>query len=87
MDRLHLGDPTHLKGLRRLDGLDLDGDCRDLAWGDWSKVETDLQRTFAALEKCRGAILAVGNHLAPDISADMLARFFSYLLPRLAREQ
>jgi hypothetical protein len=60
-------------------------DCRDLAAGDWEKVEGDLLRTFAALEKCRGAIVGTGNHLPPDIPAQILDCYFAFLLPRLLR--
>ncbi len=42
MGRLQLGDPTHLKAMRRLEGLDLEGDCRDLAWAR-AVVERDLE--------------------------------------------
>jgi uroporphyrinogen-III decarboxylase len=60
-------------------------DCRDLAFSRWEKVRADLDRTLAVLPRCKGAILAVGNHLPPDIPGDMLDRYFNYLLPRLAR--
>ena len=62
-------------------------DCRDLTFDDWDKVQRDLDRTFAALQKCRGAILSTGNHLPPNIPAPMLDRYFAYLLPRLARSR
>ena len=61
-------------------------DCRDLTFGNWDKVRSDLDRTFAALKKCRGAILATGNHLPPNIPAAMLDSYFAYLLPRLERQ-
>jgi hypothetical protein len=48
-------------------------------------VARDLDRTFAALGRCRGAILAVGNHLPANIPAAMLDRYFAALLPRLPR--
>ncbi len=60
-------------------------DCRDLAFGNWDKVRRDIDRTLAAYRQCRGAIFAVGNHLAPNIPAPILEKFFDYLLPRLAR--
>ncbi|HNQ35570.1 MAG TPA: uroporphyrinogen decarboxylase family protein [bacterium] len=62
-----------------------DVDCRDLAAGHWEKAEAGLRRTFRALERCRGAILAVGNHLPPGLPEAMLNRYFDFLLPRLAR--
>lgn len=60
-------------------------DCRDLAFGKWDKVRRDLDRTLERLSGCRGAILAVGNHLSPNIPPHTLDRYFEYLLPRLAR--
>ena len=60
-------------------------DCRDLTFRNWDRVLADLERTFAVLEKCRGAILAVGNHLPPNIPADMLDNYYGYLLPRLQK--
>lgn len=60
-------------------------DCRDLTLGHWDKVKNDIARTFACLERCRGAIIAVGNHLPPNIPETMLARYFEHLLPRLVR--
>ena len=60
-------------------------DCRDLSYGDWKKVRTDIDRTLAAFSDAKGAVFAVGNHLAPDIKGDMLDRYFEYLLPRLEK--
>lgn len=60
-------------------------DCRDLTLGPWEKVQKDIDQTFETLETCRGAILAVGNHLPPNISADMLDRYYEYLLPKLQK--
>lgn len=62
-----------------------DVDCRDLAAGKWDKVRAGIDRTLAALAHCRGALVAVGNHLPPDIPGHMLDRYFGYLLPKLAR--
>ena len=60
-------------------------DCRDLTFRNRDKVKVDIERTFAALERCRGAILAVGNHLPPNIPEDMLDRYYGDLLPRLVK--
>jgi len=60
-------------------------DCRDLTFGNWDKVQRDVDRTFAKLQDCRGAIFAVGNHLPPNIPEPMMERFFAYVLPRLTR--
>ena len=61
-------------------------DCRDLTFGNWPKVQADIDRTFERLTDCRGAIVAVGNHLPPNIPEAMLDKYFQYLLPRLARQ-
>ena len=59
-------------------------DCRDLTFGNAEKVRSDIDRTFQALSRCRGAILAVGNHLPPNIPPEMLDLYYGYLLPRLS---
>lgn len=59
-------------------------DCRDLTFDNWEKVQADINRTFERLNDCRGAIVAVGNHLPSNIPDDMLQRYFDELLPRLA---
>lgn len=60
-------------------------DCRDLTFGKWDMVRDCIDRTFASLARCKGAILAVGNHLPPNIPGEMLDRYFGYLLPKLAK--
>jgi len=60
-------------------------DCRDLAHGKWQKVKDDIDHTLEALQSCKGAIFTVGNHLAPNIPAEMMDKYFAYLLPKLAR--
>jgi len=54
-------------------------DCRDLTFGTWETVEASLARTFKLLEKCRGVILATGNHLPPNIPQPMIERYLQYL--------
>ena len=60
-------------------------DCRDLTFDRWEKVQADIDATLACLADCKGAIIAVGNHLPPNIPEAMLNRYFDYLLPRLER--
>lgn len=60
-------------------------DCRDLASGKWDKVRADIDRTCDQLARCKGALVAVGNHMPPDIPEQMVDRYFDYLLPRLQR--
>jgi hypothetical protein len=52
-------------------------DCRDLAAGKWEIVSDAIARTFEALKGARGALFAVGNHLAPNIPDAILARYFA----------
>lgn len=61
-------------------------DCRDLTFGKWDKVQADIDRTFERLADCKGAIVAVGNHLPPNIPEEMLDQYFEYLLSKLKRE-
>ena len=61
-------------------------DCRDLTFGKWDKTKADIDRTLERLTGCKGAIVAVGNHLPPNIPTAMLDQYFDYLLPRLGRE-
>jgi hypothetical protein len=58
-------------------------DCRDLTFGKWDKVREDIDKTFDKLEECKGAIVAVGNHLPPNIPDEMLDKYFEHLLPEL----
>ena len=60
-------------------------DCRDLTFRNRDRVQFDIDRTFQALEQCRGAILAVGNHLPPNIPPEMLDLYYGELFPRLVR--
>lgn len=60
-------------------------DCRELTLGHWDAVQRQIDATFEALASCRGAILAVGNHVPPNIPEDMMDRYFDALLPRLKR--
>jgi hypothetical protein len=60
-------------------------DCRDLTLGKRDAVLRCLDRTFDRLADCRGAILAVGNHLPANIPPAMLDLYFDRLLPRLQK--
>jgi hypothetical protein len=59
-------------------------DCRDLTFGGHAKVRHDIDRTFEKLAGCRGAIVAVGNHLPGNIPADAMDRYMQCLGSRLA---
>jgi len=60
-------------------------DCRDLTFGKKDVVRKCVDKTFESLARCKGAIVAVGNHLPPNIPAEMLDCYFECLLPRLKR--
>jgi hypothetical protein len=60
-------------------------DCRDLTFGLWDKVERDIERTFELLPKCRGAIVAVGNHMPANIPDEAMDRYIAAVRPRLAK--
>ncbi len=59
-------------------------DCRDLTFGLWDRVEQEIERTFALLARCRGAIVGVGNHLPANITEAMMDRYLAAVSPRLA---
>jgi hypothetical protein len=50
-------------------------DCRDLTLGRPAAVEAAVRRTFDDLRRCRGAIVAVGNHLPANIGEGPLERY------------
>jgi hypothetical protein len=60
-------------------------DCRDLTLGRWDAVERAVKRTFRDLGRCRGAIVAVGNHLPGNIGDEMLERYLALARGRNAR--
>ena len=60
-------------------------DCRDLTFEHRDRVVADVDRTLETLQKCRGALVAVGNHLPPNIPAHMLDLYYGRLLPRLQK--
>lgn len=62
-------------------------DCRDMTLMHEDQVKADLERTSELLARCRGAILATGNHLPPNIPAPMINLYRTSLLPRLQRTQ
>jgi hypothetical protein len=55
-------------------------DCRDMTFGKFEKVRTDMDRTFETAKGCKGVIFAVGNHLPANIEDDMMMRYLSYLI-------
>ena len=60
-------------------------DCVDLTFDHWDKAKANLDATFELLSRCRGAVVAVGNHLPANIPDEMMDRYIAALLPRLER--
>lgn len=60
-------------------------DCRTLALGTWDEVRAAMDETFALARDCAGLIWAVGNHLAPNISDEMLDLYINHLRVGAAR--
>jgi uroporphyrinogen-III decarboxylase len=61
-------------------------DCRDLTFHKWERVQTAIDRTIDLLGVAKGAIIAVGNHLPPNISDEMMEKYFRYLLRKMKRQ-
>ena len=55
-------------------------DCRDMTFGQWDKVKSDIDKTLEAAKKCKGLMFAVGNHLPANISSEMLGQYLDYLM-------
>lgn len=54
-------------------------DCRDLTFGSWETVRAAVDRSLALARRCRGVILATGNHLPANIPAPILEQYRAYL--------
>ena len=53
-------------------------DCRALSFESWSEVREQMDRTFAAADRCRGLIWAVGNQIPYDLPVDRFRRYIDY---------
>jgi len=60
-------------------------DCREMAFGSWETVKASMDRTFELARKCRGVILAVGNHISANVSDEMCDRYIRHLTANLRR--
>ena len=54
-------------------------DCRDLTRGPWDRVRRDVDRTLECVARYPGIVIAVGNHLPPNIPPEMMERYIRYL--------
>lgn len=57
-------------------------DCRDLTFGTWETVRAAIDRSLALARRCRGVILATGNHLPSNIPDEMFTRYRDYVNAR-----
>jgi hypothetical protein len=60
-------------------------DCRDLTPGSRDSVEHRAAETFACLRGCRGAVVAVGNHLPANIPPGIMELYRAAVLRGLPR--
>ncbi len=58
-------------------------DCRDMTFGRWEKVKADIDRTFLLAKRCKGLIVAVGNHIPPNVPDFMCDLYINYLKEKL----
>jgi hypothetical protein len=56
-----------------------DVDCRDLTFHSWDVVKDKIDRTIELGSRCKGLIIAVGNHMPPNISSEMVDNYLRYL--------
>ncbi len=59
-------------------------DCVTLTIGTWPQVQAQIDETFAAIRGLPGIILAVGNHMPPNITEEMCERYIAALKARWA---
>ena len=57
-------------------------DCVTLTFGDWPAVQAQIDETFAAIRGIPGIILAVGNHMPPNIPDATCERYLAALKTR-----
>ncbi|HEX2999253.1 MAG TPA: uroporphyrinogen decarboxylase family protein [Armatimonadota bacterium] len=60
-------------------------DCRDLSFGTWDTVRARMDETFELARRCKGVILAVGNHMPANIPDAMMEHYREYLLANWKR--
>ncbi len=54
-------------------------DCREMTFRGWEAVRQQLEETFTLAQRCKGLLLAVGNHIPANISDEMLDCYIGYL--------
>lgn len=54
-------------------------DCRDMTFGTWDTVRRTVDRSLELASRCKGVILAVGNHIPANVPDDMLDKYIEYV--------
>ena len=54
-------------------------DCRDLTLAKWEAVQSSLDRTLQLAKIHNGIMIAVGNHLPPNIPEEIMEKYIEYL--------
>lgn len=54
-------------------------DCRTMTFGTWEQVRAEVDATLALSRQCAGHIWSVGNHMPPNIPADICQQYIDYL--------
>lgn len=54
-------------------------DCRDMTLCKWDVVRSCLDKTLRLAKRYNGIMIAVGNHLPPNIPSDMMDKYIEYL--------
>lgn len=54
-------------------------DCRTQTFGTWDEVKADIDRTLEVARRCKGVILAVGNHMPSNIPQPMVEQYLAYI--------
>jgi hypothetical protein len=62
-------------------------DCRDMSFAPWAQVHERIDRTLELANRCRGLIIAVGNHLPANVPDEMLDRYIGCYRERWRRPE
>ena len=54
-------------------------DCRDMTFNRWDVVRRQMDDTFRLAPRCKGLIVAVGNHIPANIPDEMCDRYIGHL--------
>jgi hypothetical protein len=57
-----------------------------MAFRPWETVRESVDRTLELARRCKGLILAVGNHIPANVPDEMCDRYIKYLSSRWQRQ-